>query len=163
RVDVDAVLAHPRFGKLLERTLSGLEGKPAPPVQAARLDGAAFDPASLAGRAHVVYFWFSNCPPCMQTAPVLAELAQGRSVPVVAVNADAALDLGTSDADLLAYTAKLKPFTHVRGTAALLEAYGGVSVYPTLFFVDKQGMVVRQSVNRQDRAALDAALAAALD
>lgn len=164
RVDVEAVLAHPRFGKELERTLSGLEGRPAPAFQAARLDGGAvFDSASLAGRAHLVYFWFSNCPPCMQTAPVLAELAQARDFPVVAVNADRVLELDVADAARAAYTAKLKHFTHVHATAALTEAYGGVSVYPTLFFVSRRGVVVRQRVNRQDRAALEAALRAALE
>jgi len=164
RVDVEAVLAHPRFGKDLERTLSGLEGRAAPPFQAPGLDGGGtFDSASLAGRAHVIYFWFSNCPPCLQTAPVLAELAQARAFPVVAVNADRVLELGVADAERAAYTAKLAGFTHVHATAELAEAYGGVSVYPTLFFVNRRGLVVRQSVNRQDRAALDAAVRAALE
>jgi len=164
RVDVEAVLAHSRFGKELERTLSGLEGRTAPPLQAARLDGGpAFDSASLAGRAHVVYFWFSNCPPCMQTAPVLAELAQARDFPVVAVNADRVLELGVADAERAAYTAKLARFTHVHATAELAQAYGGVSVYPTLFFVNRRGGVVRQMVNRQDRAAIEAAMLTALE
>jgi thiol-disulfide isomerase/thioredoxin len=163
RVDVDAVLAHPRFGKLLERSLTGLEGKPAPPLQATRLDGSAFDASSLAGRAYVVYFWFSNCPPCMQTAPVLTELAAARGFPVVAVNADTVLDLGTSRADRETYAAKLRPFTHVEATNSIVEGWGGVSVYPTLFYVNKSGTVVRQSVNRQDRAAIEAGMATALE
>ena len=164
RVDVEAVLAHPRFGKELERTLSGLEGRAAPAFQAPRLDGAgSFDSASLAGRAHVIYFWFSNCPPCMQTAPVLAELAQARDFPVVAVNADRVLDVGVGDAERTAYTGKLKGFTHVHASAELEQAYGGVSVYPTLFFVNRRGVVVRQMVARQDRTALEAAMRAALE
>jgi hypothetical protein len=99
----------------------------------------------------------------VQTAPVLAELAEARDFPVVAVNADRVLELGVADAERAAYTAKLKRFTHVHATAELTEAYGGVSVYPTLFFVDRRGIVVRQRVNRQDRAALEAAMRAALD
>jgi thiol-disulfide isomerase/thioredoxin len=164
RVDVEAVLAHPRFGKDLERTLSGLEGRAAPAFRAARLDGGpVFESASLAGRAHLVYFWFSNCPPCMQTAPVLAELARARDFPVVAANADRVLELGVGDAERAAYTARLARFTHVHATAELSEAYGGVSVYPTFFFVNRGGIVVRQMVNRQDRAALEAAIRAALE
>jgi thiol-disulfide isomerase/thioredoxin len=163
RVDVDAVLASPRFGKELERSLSGLEGHPAPPFQATRLQGGgSFDSASLAGKAHLVYFWFSHCPPCMQTAPVLAELAKAQGFPVVAVNADRALDLDVADSDRADYTAKLPGFTHVHATAEILAAYGGVSVYPTLVFVDKGGNVVRQMVNRQERAVLEAAVKAAL-
>ena len=30
RVDVEAILAHPKFGKALERTITGWEGRPAP-------------------------------------------------------------------------------------------------------------------------------------
>ena len=30
RVDVEAILAHPKFGKALERTITGWEGQPAP-------------------------------------------------------------------------------------------------------------------------------------
>jgi thiol-disulfide isomerase/thioredoxin len=164
RVDVEAVLAHPRFGKELERTLSGLEGRAAPAFQAARLQGGAvFDSTSLAGRAHLVYFWFSHCPPCVQTAPVLAELAEARDFPVVAVNADRVLGLDVADGERAAYTARLKRFTHVHATPEMAEAYGGVSVYPTLFFVGRRGLVVRQRVNRQDRAALEAAMSAALE
>jgi len=164
RVDVEAVLAHPRFGNDLERTLSGMEGRPAPAFQAPRLGGGTpFDSASLAGRAHLVYFWFSHCPPCMETAPVLAELAKARDFAVVAANADRLLELDVADSDRAAYTAKLARFTHVHATAELAEAYGGVSVYPTLFFVNRRGIVVRQMVNRQDRPALEAAMRLALE
>lgn len=157
RVDVEAVLADPRFGKALERTLSGLEERPAPAFRAERLDGGGFDSASLTGRAHVIYFWFSGCPPCMQMAPVLAELATARDFPVVAVNSDRVLELGIPDPERAAHAAKLPRFTHVHATAPLTEAYGGVSVFPTLFFVDRRGVVVRQLVGRQERAALETA------
>ena len=164
RVDVDAVLAHPRFGKDLERTLTGMEGRPAPAFRAPRLGGGApFDSASLLGRAHLVYFWFSHCPPCMETAPVLAEAAKARGFPVVAANADRILELDVADSDRAAYAAKLPGFTHVEATAEMAAAYGGVSVFPSLFFVDRGGRVARQAVNRQDRAALEAALQAALE
>ena len=29
---------------------------------------------SLAGTPHLVYFWFTGCPPCVRTSPLLAEL-----------------------------------------------------------------------------------------
>jgi thiol-disulfide isomerase/thioredoxin len=164
RVDVDAVLRHPRFGKELTRTLSGLVGQPAPAFHSERLAGGdAFDSASLAGRAHAVYFWFSNCPPCMQTAPVLEALAAERGFPVVAANSDRVLELEVGDAERAGYTAKLAHLTHVHASAEMGAAYGGVSVYPTLFFVDKRGIVVRQLISRQDRASLEAALAASLE
>jgi len=158
KVDVDAILQHPRFGRELERSLAGLAGKPAPAFSATTFAGAAFASASLAGKPHLVYFWFTNCPPCMQTAPVLVELAKARGLPVVALNADRVLELDVTDAERAAYAPKLQGFTVAHATAETQAAYGGVSVYPTLFFVDKQGVVVRQLVNRQDKATLDAAI-----
>ena len=51
-VDVEAILAHPKFGKALERTITGWEGQPAPAFsddhlrrQAARLGGPRRDAA----------------------------------------------------------------------------------------------------------------------
>jgi hypothetical protein len=39
-------------------------------------------------------------------------------------------------------------------TAEAQEAYGSVSVFPTLFFVDRKGTVVRHFVNFQEKAVL---------
>jgi thiol-disulfide isomerase/thioredoxin len=99
----------------------------------------------------------------MQTSPLLNEAAQAAGLPVVALNADKVLELDVSDAERTAYTKKLLAFTHAAATPALIDAYGGVSVFPTLFFVNRSGTVVRQMVNRQDRASLDAAIRAAKD
>jgi hypothetical protein len=38
------------------------------------------------------------------------------------------------------------------------QNYGGVSVFPTLFFVDKTGTVVKHFVNFQEKATLEAAI-----
>ena len=96
----------------------------------------------------------------MQIAPVLDERARAAGVTVVAANADRALDLGVTDEERNAYAAKLKGLTMVHATPEMQTAFGGIGVYPTLFFVDKAGAVTRQLVSRQDRAGLDAALAA---
>ncbi|MET0555042.1 MAG: TlpA disulfide reductase family protein [Vicinamibacteria bacterium] len=158
-VDVEAILADARFGQAIERSLSGLEGRPAPAFATTTLAGTPFTSAGLAGKPHVLYFWFSHCPPCVQTAPVLDERARAAGLTVVAANADRVLELGVSDEDRAAYSAKYPGLTPVHATAEMQTAYSGVAAYPTLFFVDKAGVVKRQLVNRQDRAALDAALA----
>jgi thiol-disulfide isomerase/thioredoxin len=156
-VDVAAIRADPRFGKAVERTLAGLEGRPAPSFATTSFDGQPY--ASPQGQPHVVYFWFSHCPPCVQTAPLLAQAARARGVAVVAANADRVLELAVSDADRAAYAATVPGLTMVHATAEMQAAYGGVGVYPTLFFVDRTGTVVRQYINRQDRARIDEALA----
>jgi cytochrome c biogenesis protein CcmG, thiol:disulfide interchange protein DsbE len=159
-VDVDTILADARFGKAIERSLSGLEGKPAPAFATTSFAGSAYASTAVAGKPYVVYFWFSGCPPCVQIAPVLDERARAVGVTVVAANADRALELGVTDEERNAYAAKLKGLTMVHATPEMQTAFGGIGVYPTLFFVDKAGAVTRQLVSRQDRAGLDAALAA---
>jgi thiol-disulfide isomerase/thioredoxin len=165
-VNVDAILAHPRFGKTLERTITGWEGRPAPAFTTTTYDGKPLSSASLAGKPHLVYFWFTGCPPCMRTAPLLAELQRefaARGFEIVALNADRALELPYTDEDRAAYAARNGlGFTLATMTPDVQEAYGTVSVFPTLFFVDRKGTVVRQFVNFQEKATLERAFRVAL-
>jgi thiol-disulfide isomerase/thioredoxin len=165
-VDVSKITEHPRFGKLLERTITGWEGTPAPAFALMRYDGTPFTSRELAGKPHLVYFWFTNCPPCVRTAPLLVEL-YAKHAPagfeIVAANADQVLELDHSDEDRTAYAKQLGitfPLVHL--TPEVQTAYGGISVFPTLFFVDRGGVVVKHLVNYHDRAALEDAIRLAL-
>lgn len=167
RVDVDAIRAHPRFGRLVERTIGGWQGRPAPGFTAVAFDGSRLEAAALAGQPHLVYFWFSGCPPCLRTTPLLAELA-GRFGPrglrIVALNADRVLDVPAGDEERAAYAKKAGAavaFAHAADET--LAAYGSVSVFPSFFFVDRRGLIVRQLSNYQDQAALDEAARAATE
>lgn len=165
-VDVDAILAHPRFGKALERTISGWEGRPAPVFSVTTYDGQALSSESLAGTPHLVYFWFTGCPPCVRTSPLLAALERDftpQGLKLVALNADRVLELPYSDADRLAYAKEHGwSFALAHMTPEAQEAYGAVSVFPTMFFVDAKGTIVRHLVNFHDKAALEDAARLAL-
>jgi thiol-disulfide isomerase/thioredoxin len=165
-VDVDRILAHPRFGKVLERTITGWEGRPAPAFATTTYDGKPLTSESLTGEPHLVYFWFTACPPCMRTAPLLAELDREfapRGFRIVALNADRALELPYTDEDRAAYAARSGwGFTLAHMTPEVQEAYGAVSVFPTMFFVDRKGTVVKQLVNFQGKATLEEAVKAAM-
>jgi thiol-disulfide isomerase/thioredoxin len=159
RVDVRAVLAHPRFGKALERTIAGWEGRPAPAFSAVAADGGTTGTAALAGRPYLVYFWFSRCPPCARTAPLLPQLEAGvRGLAIVALNADSVLELPVREAERAAYARQNGwQFSAAAASAETLEAFGSVSVFPTFFFVDRRGVIARQLVNYQPLEALLAA------
>jgi len=161
-VDVEAILAHPKFGRALERTITGWEGQPAPAFSVTTYDGRPLTSESLAGKPHLLYFWFTGCPPCVRTSPLLAELDQAyaaKGLVIVGLNADRVLELPYSDADRTAYAKKYSwGFTLAHMTAEAQEAYGSVSVFPTLFFVDRKGTVVKHFVNFQEKAALEAAV-----
>jgi thiol-disulfide isomerase/thioredoxin len=166
-VDVDAILASPRFGKALERTITGWEGRRAPAFATTAYDGKPVTSESLAGKPHLLYFWFTGCPPCTRTAPILAELEReytARGFTIVALNADRVLELPYGDEDRAAYAARNgMGFTLAYMTPEVQAAYGTVSVFPTLFFVNRKGTVVRQFVNFQEKATLERAFRLALE
>jgi thiol-disulfide isomerase/thioredoxin len=167
RVDVDEIMAHPRFGKLLERSIAGWEGREAPAFDVKSYDGTPVTSADLAGRPHLLYFWFTNCPPCVRTSPLLAELDRvytAKGFRIIGLNADRVLELPYGDDERRAYAAKLGlGFTLAHLTPAVQEAYGSVSVFPTFFFVDAKGTIVKQLVNQQDKTVLEAAIRLALE
>ena len=166
-VNVDRILTHPRFGKALERTISGWEGREAPAWTATASDGQPTGSAALSGKSHLLYFWFTNCPPCLRTSPMLVELDKtyaAKGFRIVGLNADRVLELPYSDADRAAYAQKLgMGFTQAQLTPEMQEAYGSVSVFPTLFVVDAKGTIVKHFVNQQEKATLDAAIRLALE
>jgi len=166
RVDVEAILAHPKFGKLLERTLAGWKGTPAPPFRTTTYDGKPLDSDALRGHPHLVYFWFTNCPPCVRTSPLLAKLHRtyaSKGFEIVAMNADRVLELPYTDLERNDYAKRTgMAFTLAHMTKDAQEAYGAVSVFPTFFFVDRKGVVVEHLMGAQEEAALEAAIGQAL-
>ena len=167
RVDVDAILAHPRFGKEVERTVAGWEGRAAPAFSARGDGGPPVSSDALGGRPHLLYFWFTGCPPCLRTAPLLAELQKSlgpRGLVIVALNADRLLEVPATAEQRAAYArAHGWSFPRVEADPATLQAYGDVSVFPTFFFVDRRGVIVRHLVSYQPPDALEAAGRRALE
>ena len=165
-VDVAAIKADPNFGRLIERSIAGWEGRPAPVFAIKSFSGSDLTSATLSGQPHLIYFWFTNCPPCVQTTPLLVALnakyaAQGFKI--VGANADHVLELPYSDT-VRAEFLKKQGVTFLEGhlTAQMQLDYGGVSVFPTMFFVNRKGVIIRQMVSFQSQAALEAAVQAAL-
>jgi thiol-disulfide isomerase/thioredoxin len=166
KADVLKITTHPRFGKILERTITGWEGNPAPAFAVKAYDGSDLSTAAMAGKPFLLYFWFTNCPPCVTTSPLLVELDKvygSKGFTIVGLNADKALELDYTDEVRAAYADKLSiKFTLAHANAEALTAYGGVSVFPTLFFVDAAGVVVKHFVNGQVKTVLEDAVKLAL-
>jgi thiol-disulfide isomerase/thioredoxin len=122
--------------------------------------------SDLAGRPYLLYFWFTNCPPCVRTSPLVAELHRSyaaKGFRIVGLNADRLLELPYGDDVRRAYAKEAGlEFTLAHLTPEVQEAYGSVSVFPTLFFVDAKGTIVKHFVNQQDKPALEDALRLAL-
>ena len=114
----------------------------------------------------MVYIWFTNCPPCVKTSPLLVELHAEYAddgFEIVAANADHVLELPYDDAVRAEYVEKLGiKFTTAYLNQQMQNAYGGVNVFPTMFFVDANGVVVKHFVNFQEREVLEAAIQTAM-
>jgi thiol-disulfide isomerase/thioredoxin len=166
RIDTARIKANPQFSRALERTITGWEGKAAPFFSMAGYDGKPITTQQVFGQPYLIYFWFTNCPPCLKTAPILSELQNTyapKGFKIVAANADGILELPYDNKARADYVKK----AGLKFTMAILNpetqrAFGGVSVFPTMFFVDKRGVIVKQFVNEQGKASLDAAIQQAL-
>ena len=162
KVDIETIKASPQFSRVIERTIAGWVGKEAPPFSVTGYDGKPVTSAQFAKQPHLVYFWFTNCPPCVRTSPLLTELYNKyakQGFKIVGANADKVLELPYDDKVRADY-AKTYGFNftlaHLNGETQ--QAYGGISVFPTMFFVDKTGTIVKHFVNFQEKAVLEAAV-----
>src|SRR3989454_3822351 len=162
KVDIDTIKASPQFSRVIERTIAGWVGKEAPPFSLTGYDGKPVTSAQLASQPHLMYFWFTNCPPCVKTSPILTELYNKygkQGFKIVGANADKVLELPYDDKVRADYSKKYGfNFTLAHLNAETQQAYGGISVFPTMFFVDKTGKIVKHFVNFQEKAVLEAAV-----
>lgn len=166
KVDIEAIKTSRQFSGALERTIAGWEGREAPLFAISAYDKKPVTSEQLASQPHLIYFWFTDCPPCVKTAPLLSELYNkyaSRGFKVIGANADHVLELPYDDKKRADYSKKYGfKFTTAHLTPQMQQAYGGVSVFPTMFFVDKTGIIVKHFVNFQGKATLEAAIQAAL-
>jgi len=78
---------------------------------------------------------------------------------VVGMNADQFLELGYSDQERQAYIQKNQinfPVAHM--SADIQAAYGGVSLFPTLFLIDRTGVIRAHFVNYQEEKTIENAI-----
>lgn len=150
KVDVAMIRSDPRFGQALDRQLAGWEGKSAPSFKLAGFSGDAVDLDSLRGKVVLLYVWFTGCPPCMAETPILVGLENdfsARGFTIVGGNADRLLGLSYDDADRRRYAEDKKisfPLAHWTSDSDM--AYGKISIFPTLFLIDRQGIIIHHWV-----------------
>lgn len=143
RLDREKILSDPRFGRVIERQLGAWEGKPAPNFKLPEFAGGEVDLANLRNRATLLYIWFTGCPPCMNETPKLVSLAhEFPSLVIVGANADRILGLAYDDAVRRRYAEEQKiSFPLVHWTREADNTYGNIAIFPTLFLIDRNGLI----------------------
>jgi peroxiredoxin len=137
------------FGKYLDRSrhhssakLAGdVHGTPAPDFDLATVDGRKVKLSELRGKAVLLNFWATWCPPCKVEMPWFVELQNQ-------YGKDGLVVLGVAMDD--SAPAKIAEFTHemgvnypvLLGTDQVSDDYGNVQYLPTTFYIDRNGMIV---------------------
>lgn len=161
-VDVEAIKKDKQFSQEIERTLGGWLGREVPAFSLDLLNGGKISSADLKGKNYLIYFWYSACPPCVRTSPLLVKLYekfQGSNFTIVAVNADRLLALGTTDEERTAYAKEQAirfPVAHLN--KEMEQNYGNVNVYPTFFLVDSEGIIRKHYIGYQPPQVLTGAV-----
>lgn len=112
-------------------------GTPLPPVQAHDLQGRPWRLADLRGRAVLLNFWATWCPPCRAEMPTLQQLAQfygSRDLSVIAINFKQSTTAAANFARATNLTLPIVFDADGANARAL-----GVSVFPTTFGIAGDG------------------------
>ncbi len=166
KINVEMVRNDPQFAQGAIHELAGWEGRTAPAFDLVRANGNHLSNADLQGKVALLYVWFTGCPPCMKEAPALVQLQHqfsAKGLEVIGANADGLLGLTISEQARRRYAAKEgMSFPIVRWTQASNQAYGGISIYPTLFLINRKGIIVAHWVGYTSPAVLQKAVARAV-
>jgi thiol-disulfide isomerase/thioredoxin len=169
-VDVAMIENDPRFGQVVSRQLGGWKGKPAPAFDLPGLPGSGrtgVSSTSLVGKVYLLDVWFTGCPPCMKETPQLVALEHdfsARGFTVIGANADQLLGLEYDDAARARFERQMKiNFPVVKWTRQSDAAYGHVTIFPTLFLVSGNGLILNHWVGYTSGSSLRNAVAAAVE
>ena len=129
-------------GASISGSNAALKGKPAPDFQLTDLDGNSVKLADLRGKAVLLNFWATWCPPCKIEMPWFVDLQKQygpQGLQIVGV----AMDEGNAH-DAVAKFAKEMGlnYTVLLGNDKVADQYGGVDALPTTFYIGRDGKIV---------------------
>lgn len=115
------------------------EGQPVPAFETRLLDGKTLGAKALKGKAVLVVFWATWCPSCQKELPELQALYEkhrGRGFEILAISVDAdrfTVEEFWKDHDY-AFPVAMRVPAHT-------QAFGPVKATPTLYLVDRKGVL----------------------
>ena len=126
-------------------------GTPAPEFDLQTPDGRRVSLSDFRGKAVVVNFWATWCPPCRSEMPDLEQIAQERKsdVVVLAVNVQEARDPVARFVQQYGLT-----FPILLDTSGDVTQAFGVQSLPTTFFVDGEGKVAAFNMGALNKSAI---------
>lgn len=145
-VVVAIMLLAPRFVKN-RPTLVGADptGQTAPDFVLKDIDGKTVKLSDFHGKAVVLNFWATWCPPCKTEMPWLVDLQQQYSPEGLTVVGVALDEAGDDEIAKFARDMKLN-YPVLIGDDKTSDAYGSVQMLPTTFYIDREGKIVARVI-----------------
>ena len=136
-------------------------GKPAPDFSLKTLDGKTLRLSDLRGKAVVLNFWATWCPPCKMELPWLVDLQKqygAQGLQIVGISED------EGGKDKVAQFVKEMGvnYTIAVDDDSVAEKYGDVEDLPTTFYIDRNGKIVEFAMGLVDRSEIEAKMKTAL-
>ena len=118
-------------------------GQPAPEFSLPDLQGNKIELSSMKGKVLILDFWATWCPPCKEEVPHLVALQskyRDQGLQIVGLSLDQA---GASVVKPFADEHDVN-YSMLIADDATAKSYGGVSMIPTTFVVNRSGVVVKR-------------------
>ncbi|HEX7077229.1 MAG TPA: TlpA disulfide reductase family protein [Candidatus Eisenbacteria bacterium] len=120
-------------------------GKPAPSFTLPDLDGKSVASSAFQGKVVILDFWATWCPPCKEEIPHLVNLQakyRDRGLAIVGLSLDAG---GANDVKPFADEHEVN-YTMLIANDDVSKAFGGITMIPTTFVLDRSGVVVKRFI-----------------
>lgn len=144
----------------LQAPAGAVVGATVPDFALQRLDGSTLTLSELRGKAVMIDFWDTWCPPCRAAMPHLQEISEAYKGDLVIVG----VAFGRQGKDAVAKFVQENglTFEFVLANQKVLTDFGGLPSIPTTFLVDRDGKVVKKWVGGQDKEIYEAAVRSAV-
>ncbi len=132
----------PATGPALSGSNTAIRGQAAPDFQLTDLQGNPVRLSGLRGKAVLLNFWATWCPPCKIEIPWFVDLQKQygpQGLQIVGI----AMDDGRPRDDIAKFTREMGVnYTILLGNDKVADAYGGVEALPTTFYIGRDGKIV---------------------
>jgi thiol-disulfide isomerase/thioredoxin len=150
-----------------EATVGVNVGELAPDFTLVDLDGNQVSLSDFRGKTVFVNFWATWCPPCRAEMPEIEAVYQehkDKGVVVIGVNILVSEILrGYDENDVLQYVQQGGySWTFVLDTTGEVAASYNITAIPTIFFIDKDGIIQAVNIGAMSKRAMESKLAEAM-
>jgi peroxiredoxin len=132
-----------------------IKGHDAPDFVLTDLQGHSVKLSDLRGKAVVLNFWATWCPPCKEEIPWFVELQKRygtEGLQVVGVSMD---DDGDQKAVAKFAAENSINYPVLLGKEKVAEQYGGIDYLPTTFYIDRNGVVMERVFGQPGRSEIE--------